>query len=82
MPVSWLVERLTEAAHADLRALVERAAVTEDVERKRQLLLHLHGTRQRLLRLLVLCRWSVQVHVPSRSTCVRHPSHPHGHATF
>lgn len=61
LPVSWLVERLTEAAQADLRAVVERVAATDDMERKRQLLLHLHGTRQRLLRLLVLTRWSVQV---------------------
>jgi len=64
------VERLTEAAQADLRAVVERVAATDDMERKRQLLLHLHGTRQRLLRLLVLTRWSVQVRrgVPSLFT--------------
>jgi hypothetical protein len=61
VPVSWLVERLTEAAQADLRTVAERVAASDDMERKRQLLLHLHGTRQRLLRLLVLTRWSVQV---------------------
>eukprot|EP00898_Chlorokybus_atmophyticus_P003572 jgi/Chlat1/4215/Chrsp27S04302 len=66
-PLSELVVRVTSAAHARLRALCTGLPGKSDSERKKALLTFLHVTRQHLLRLLVLAKWSSQM--PAVSSC-------------
>lgn len=63
VPVAWLVERVTESTYAGLREAIVRLQKTEDHARKKELLKILHAARNRLLRLLAMLRWSVQVHL-------------------
>ncbi|KAL3156281.1 hypothetical protein ABBQ32_012554 [Trebouxia sp. C0010 RCD-2024] len=53
-----LVDNVAESAYKGLQNLGQTLPRLPDEDRKRALLLHLHGTRQRLLRLHVLIEWS------------------------
>ncbi|KAK9805588.1 hypothetical protein WJX72_006563 [[Myrmecia] bisecta] len=49
---------VVEGSQNELQQLVHQLPGQSDADRKQALLLHLHGTRQRLLRLLVVSQWA------------------------
>ncbi|PSC70987.1 mediator of RNA polymerase II transcription subunit 14 isoform A [Micractinium conductrix] len=58
VPFRDVLENVVVDAQAELQALAERLPALGDEERKRQLLLHLQATRQRLQRLHVCAQWA------------------------
>ncbi|KAL0040120.1 hypothetical protein WJX79_007435 [Trebouxia sp. C0005] len=56
--LSQLIDNIAESAYKGLQGLSQTLPALSDEERKHALLLHLHSTRQRLLRLHVLVEWS------------------------
>ncbi|XP_024534573.1 mediator of RNA polymerase II transcription subunit 14 [Selaginella moellendorffii] len=66
VPLSVLVKRAAEAAYTGLKEVCEAAPEQSDAEKKISLLKFILKTRQRLLRLLVICKWCRQIPLVER----------------
>ncbi|GAX72686.1 hypothetical protein CEUSTIGMA_g142.t1 [Chlamydomonas eustigma] len=56
--IKSILDRVLERIHGEFDVLLQHGPSLNDSDRKRNLLLHLHATRQQLMRLLALVQWS------------------------